>query len=381
MNLERIHRVLIRTPNWLGDAVIAVPALRHLRRLFANAHVAIISKRSIAAVYEGEGLADEIIVTEGGAPFAFIREAARLRRTPWDLAVLLQNAIGAALFARAAGARNVAGYPTDGRRILLGPAIPLDPAHSQKHQVYYYMGVAAHLDRLLTGNSKIDQINPIPNLRATIEDRAAAQRILSSFGVSQVDACSTSLPGRVSVATMVDVVPGTNTGRPAEANAAPLIALNPGATNSRAKRWLPDRFAAVADRLAQQTGSRTVIVGTEGDRPVAESVASMMKTPAAVLAGQTSIRELKGVLSYAKLLVSNDTGAAHLAAALSVPTVVVFGPTEHFATRPMSEASRIVRQQVDCSPCMLRDCPIDHRCMSMVSVEEVYEAARQQVSV
>ena len=100
MNLERIHRVLIRTPNWLGDAVIAVPALRHLRRLFANAHVAIISKRSIAAVYEGEGLADEIIVTEGGAPFAFIREAARLRRkTPWDLAVLLQNAIGAALFA------------------------------------------------------------------------------------------------------------------------------------------------------------------------------------------------------------------------------------------------------------------------------------------
>jgi heptosyltransferase II len=378
MNLERIHRVLVRTPNWLGDAVIAVPALRQLRRLFAKAHVAIISKRSIAAVYEGEGLADEIFLTEGVSPFAFIRETARLRRTPWDLAVLLQNAMSAALFARAAGARNVAGYPTDGRRILLGPVIPLDPAHSQKHQVHYYMGIAAHLDRLLTGNSKIDQINPIPDLRATTEDRAAAQRILSSLGLSVVDACSTSSPGRVSIAAPIDVVPGTKMRQPADA--APLVALNPGATNSRAKRWLPERFAAVADRLAQRTGSRTVIVGTEGDRPVAESVASKMKTPAAVLAGQTSIRELKGVLSYAKLLVSNDTGAAHLAAALNIPTVVVFGPTEHFATRPVSEASRIVRHQVDCSPCMLRDCPIDHRCMTLVSVDEVYEASRRQLS-
>ncbi|HXG64908.1 MAG TPA: glycosyltransferase family 9 protein, partial [Blastocatellia bacterium] len=104
--------------------------------------------------------------------------------------------------------------------------------------------------------------------------------------------------------------------------------------------------------------------------------ASRMRAPAAMLAGRTNIAELKAVLACASLVISNDTGAAHVAAALGVPTVVIFGPTEHISTRPLSDLAAVVRRDVECSPCMLRDCPIDHRCMTRVEVNDVYRAAQ-----
>jgi heptosyltransferase-2 len=158
---------------------------------------------------------------------------------------------------------------------------------------------------------------------------------------------------------------------------APILALCPGATNSRAKRWPADRFAATADRLSDQNGFQTIIVGTGGDVEVAEEVARSMRSPAAMLAGKTNIADLKGILACTSLLISNDTGSAHVAAALGVPTAVVFGPTEHVSTRPLSDAATVVRHNVECSPCMLRDCPIDHRCMTRVEVDDVYSAARE----
>jgi heptosyltransferase-2 len=152
--------------------------------------------------------------------------------------------------------------------------------------------------------------------------------------------------------------------------------LNPGATNSRAKRWLPERFAAVGDALADRFGARIAIVGSAAERETAERVAALMRDPsaAAVLAGRTTIAELVGVLANATALVSNDTGPAHLGAALGVPTVTIFGPTERFATEPVGRRARSVDHPVECAPCMLRDCPIDHRCMTGVRVEEVLEA-------
>src|SRR5262249_33303665 len=132
-------------------------------------------------------------------------------------------------------------------------------------------------------------------------------------------------------ATLLLAEQGIRAGEPAD---SPLLALNPGATNSRAKQWLPERFAEVADRISTEIGCQTVIVGAPGDSDVAGAVAGMMRTRVAVLAGRTDLAALKGVLSRASLLVSNDTGAAHVGAALGIPTVVVFGPTEQFATHP-----------------------------------------------
>ena len=155
-----------------------------------------------------------------------------------------------------------------------------------------------------------------------------------------------------------------------------VVALNPGATNSRAKRWLPERFAATADLLIERDGFAAFIVGTAGDREAASVVTSHMRASVADLTGRTTLAELKAVLACAQLVISNDTGAAHVAAALGVPTVTVFGPTEDFATRPLAQLARVVRHPVECSPCMLRDCPIDHRCMTGVEVTDVAQAAQ-----
>jgi heptosyltransferase-2 len=155
-----------------------------------------------------------------------------------------------------------------------------------------------------------------------------------------------------------------------------IVVINPGATNSRAKQWLPERFAEAADLLAARDGFQAVIVGTAADAEAAARVARLMRSPVAMFAGRTSISELKGVLACSSLVISNDTGTAHVSAALGVPTVVIFGPTEHVATRPLCDVATVVRHPVDCSPCMLRECPIDHRCMTRVEVSDVYAAAR-----
>jgi heptosyltransferase-2 len=356
MDTRSIRRVLVRAPNWLGDAVMALPALTRLRAMFANSHIAILARDSVAGLFEGEALADEVLVADDEGVGGFLRQARILRGGNFDLAVLLQNSFRSALLARASRARAVAGYPTDGRRFLLSVVVPFPPDHKKNHQVFYYLAIASHLERMLGGAAAL-------NRRSESEaDLESVKPKLLATG-AQVDRA---------IGILKDS--GIRTGGPGSSR---IVALNPGATNSRAKRWLAERFAQTADQLAARDGFQTIIIGTQGDLEIADQVASHMQSRAAVLAGRTTIGELKGVLACSSLVISNDTGAAHVAAALGVPTVVVFGPTEHFATRPLSDGAEVVRHPVDCSPCMLRDCPIDHRCMTRVEVDDVYHAARR----
>lgn len=324
------------------------PALREIRRIFSRAHITMVARPWVSGLFEGEDLADDLIRVHDARGLArsvsrFFRESSEIRRGRFDLAVLLQNAFGAALVAKAGRVRKIAGYPTDGRRALLDIVVPFEPNHRAEHQVYYYAKIPAEVERRITGDSLVPVKASRPRLRATREQTERARSLLVQAGVT------------------------------AE---TPIVALNPGATNSRAKRWLAERFARSADLLWERDGLRAVIVGAESDKEAAEKTASFMRAPAAVVAGRTSIGELKGVLACSSLVISNDTGPAHVSAALGIPTVVVFGPTEHFATRPLSEAAAVVRHDVECSPCMYRDCPIDHRCMTRVEVDDVYRAAR-----
>ncbi|MFY9570513.1 MAG: lipopolysaccharide heptosyltransferase II [Blastocatellia bacterium] len=342
-------RVMIRVPNWVGDAVMAVPALRELRRIFREATITLVARPWVAGLFEGEGLADDLIAAEDARTVlqgaaSFFRDSRQLRRKRIDLAVLLQNAFGAAMLARAGGAKMIAGYPTDLRRMLLNCVIPFEPNHKSVHQVRYYLNIAAELERRLTGSSVVEIETARPSLQVSSDQRDEARTILEKAGVK----------------------PDQN----------PILAICPGATNSRAKRWPAERFASTGDRLSSLSGFQIIVVGSAGDLEAATEVARHMRTPAAVLAGRTTIAELKAVLACASLVLSNDTGTAHVSAALGVPTVVVFGPTEHVSTRPLSEKARVVRHDVECSPCMLRDCPIDHRCMTRVEVDDVFGAAQ-----
>ena len=339
---------MIRVPNWVGDAVMAVPALRELRRIFSDAHITLLARPWVAGLFDGEGIADDLIPVEDTTGIVqparrFLGLTRTLRRKRFDFAVLLQNAFGAALLAWAGGARKIAGYPTDARRALLDYAIPFQTDYKIAHQVMYYLNIPSVLERRLSGESRVRLEGAQPELGVTQEASQRARALLEAgAGFSE----------------------------------SRIVAINPGATNSRAKQWLSERFAATADRLAEEDGFRTVIVGAAGDVEAANETARLMRSPALMLAGKTSIAELKAVLACATLVVSNDTGAAHVSAALGVPTVVVFGPTEHVSTRPFSDMAAVVRHDVECSPCMLRDCPIDHRCMTRVEVDDVYRTAK-----
>ena len=370
---------MVRAPNWVGDAVMALPALRELRRIFADAEITLVARPWVAGLFEGEGLADNLIAVSDSkgifqATSNFINDARQLRHERFDLAVLLQNAFGAALLARVGGAKRIAGYATDRRGALLDEVIPFEPNHKTRHQVRYYLNVAAALEQAFTGEARVD-FEATPQLRVSDKLRERGRLILED-ALARRDAETGKRDGatgrRGDGAGRLPVSPSPRL----PVSPSRLLALSPGATNSRAKRWLSERFASTADRVAERNGFQTVIVGTTGDVEVANEVASRMRSDAVVLAGRTSIADLKAILACTSLVISNDTGTAHVSAALGVPTVVVFGPTEHFSTRPLSEVARVVRHDVECSPCMLRDCPIDHRCMTRIEVDDVYSAAQ-----
>jgi heptosyltransferase-2 len=339
--------LMVRVPNWLGDAVMALPALGELRRIFSNSHITFVARRAVAELFEGEGLADEVIAISDGRGAVtktrrFVDEARRLRCARFDLAVLFTNSFASALLARAGGAQQIVGYATDGRGWLLTEKLTFEEDYKQRHQVRYYLNIAAQVEQRYRGECRVD-LDAQPTLRVTESARQRARQMLATLGVD---------------------------------TSKRLVALNPGATNSRAKRWLPERFAAAADQLSVRDGFAAFIVGTAGDRDAALAVAGHMRVNVADLTGRTTLAELKAVLDCAELVISNDTGAAHVAAALGVPTVTVFGPTEDFATRPLAPRARVIRHPVECSPCMLRDCPIDHRCMTGVEVTDVTRAAQ-----
>jgi len=158
------------------------------------------------------------------------------------------------------------------------------------------------------------------------------------------------------------------------------IGLNPGAYYGAAKRWIPERYAAVGDRLGRATGARIAVVGGAVERPLGEAIAAAMERPPRVLCGETTVGELVGVLSRLRLLVSNDSGPMHVAAALGVPVVAIFGPTDWRETAPRGEHHRLVREDVPCAPCLLRECPIDHACMRRITVDRVVAEARALIA-
>jgi heptosyltransferase-2 len=155
------------------------------------------------------------------------------------------------------------------------------------------------------------------------------------------------------------------------------VALCPGSINSRAKRWPAERYADLGDRLVDELQAEVVLIGSAAEADVSLEVSRRMRNQPIVLTGQTDLAELVAILSQVDLLITNDTGPAHIASALGRPTLVIFGPTNPLTTRPFSPLGEILRQPPECAPCMLRDCPIDHRCMTAITSGEVFERARQ----
>jgi heptosyltransferase-2 len=318
-----IGRLLVRAPNWVGDVVLSLPALRDARRAFPDARLEILARGWVADLYRAVPEVDAVRESQGPAADA---EALRGQH---DAALLLPNSFATALAVWRAGIPERWGYATDGRGLLLTRRCPVPPAVRGRSQVYYYRA-------MLEGLGIATEGPPDATLRCPGEWSDRGTELLGEGA---------------------------------------WIGVNPGAFYGSAKRWLPERFGAAADIVARRAGAKVVLVGGPKERRLAEAIAEGMEAPVRVLCGETTLAELVGVLSRLRLLLTNDSGPMHVAAALGVPLVAVFGSTDWTETSPVGGASRVVREHADCAPCLLRECPIDHHCMTRVGVDRVASEA------
>jgi heptosyltransferase-2 len=347
-------KILIRGANWLGDAVMSIPALERLRTGFRDAYLCLLTSPGTADLFRTSGLVDDVIVyhrNERGVP-EFLRTLRGLRKQRFDLAILFQNAFEAALLSALAGIPQRIGYRAQKRDLLLTIPLARQYPQSPRHQSHDYLDLVEaalklYRDQMPFGEA---QTPPQPHLNADDNQRAAAERLFQHFGLT------------------------TGGGM--------VIGLNVGATNSRAKRWPEQRFAELADLLITDRRAKIILLGAKAEREIADRVLSLMKQKGATnLAGETDLPTLIGVLARCDLIITNDTGSAHVAAALGRPTFTIFGPTNEFETAPLGPLAEIVRaDSVACARCMLRDCPIDHRCMTKITAVEILSRTEKYMS-
>ncbi len=348
MRKGEIHRIVVRGPNWLGDAVMCEPALSQVRTIFPQAEITLLVKPAIADLLAQHPAVNRTLVYDDRGRHAGLTGkwtlAGVLRRHRFDLAVLFQNAFEAALISFLAGIPRRFGYATDGRSLLLTDPVSVPSRNVQKHQVEYYWDLL----KPLGGHGPA----PAPRLFITSEESGAITRRLADAGIGASDL---------------------------------VIGVNPGSTYGHAKRWLPDRYAEVVNRVLRdpqiQSGARVgvAIIGAKGEERLGEAIAEQIKARTVVCSGLTTVRELMALVKRCQLFLTNDTGPMHLAAAFKVPVVAIFGPTDWQTTSPYQVDAQLVRHPVSCAPCLLRECPIDHRCMTGVTVDQVHGAALQHL--
>jgi heptosyltransferase-2 len=341
---EGIERILIRGTNWIGDVVMTLPAVAAVRKTWPRARISILAKPWVADVYRLSPDVDEIIPFEEPGRHTGIRGkwrlAAELRRYRFDCAILLQNAIEAAILARLAGIPLRAGYNSDGRGALLTHSVRRSPEIRTVHQIDYYLAMVGAVGCLAARRDV--HLSPGADYAET------AERLFKQYGL--------------------------------EGNRH-LIGIAPGAAYGPAKKWFPERFAAVTDRLIDDTGAQAVLFGSAGDRSSTTAVAQSTRHPLIDIAGKTNLKEAMAVIARCNLFLSNDSGLMHVAGALGIPTIAIFGSTNPTATSPVGKKSVVIHHDVNCGPCLKPVCPTDFRCMEIIGVDEVYAAAHQLLAV
>ena len=334
-----IERILIRGTNWIGDVVMTLPAISAIRKRWPGARISVLAKPWVSEIYRLSPDVDEVIVFKEPGHHAGIRGklrlAGELRKNAFDCAILLQNAVEAAILARLAGIPLCAGYNSDGRGILLTHSVQRTRAVRQVHQIDYYLEMVRALGCAPTGRSV--QLHPGDDYGGV------AERLFNEYGLE---------PGRT------------------------LLGLAPGAAYGPAKKWFPERFAAVADRLIDDTGAQAILFGSGGDKESTKAVMRNARHRLIDVAGNTTLKEAIALISRCALFLSNDSGLMHVAGALGIPTVAIFGSTNPVTTSPVGEKSIVIHRDVPCSPCLKPVCPTDFRCMDLIGADEVYGAAR-----
>jgi heptosyltransferase II len=355
------HRILVRGTNWLGDAVMTTPALRRLREKFPDAHITLLCAEKIRDLWANHPAVEETIAfTPGENVFTVANQQ---RAGKFDLALVLPNSPRSAIETWLAGIPQRVGYARLWRNFFLTRAIAprVDAVKMRKRSV-------AEIKNLI---SQLPASNfQLPNSAHQIHDYL---HLAAALGANP-EPC----PPQLLV-------------KPEEVDAAkkrfglseitqPVFGLNPGAEYGAAKRWPPDKFIAAAKEIQHRTNCTWLLFGGRNDEAITNQIDSALRTPHSALfnlAGKTTLRELMSLLKLCRVLLTNDSGPMHVAAALGTPVVVPFGSTSPELTGPSlpgDSKHRLLKSGAPCSPCFLRECPIDFRCMNGISVERVVEA-------
>jgi heptosyltransferase II len=324
-------KILVRATNWIGDAIMSLPALRAIRERFPDAEITVCARPWVSALYRGERSIDNVIPLRGRLETIRI-----LRRGHFDLGILFPNSFDSAAVLKLAGVKRIVGYARDGRSFLLTDAIAVPKAGEiPVHERFYYLELLRRAGFLETiPDTQEIRLDGIGELRAN------GEKLFEARGLK-----------------------------------LPAIGVSPGAAYGSAKRWLPERFAESAARLAAELGGSVAVFGSAAEKALCGEVAEAAR--GCNFAGATTLREFIEMTAACRVFLTNDSGAMHIASALGVPSVTVFGPTDETATGPLGPAARLVREPVDCAPCLLRECPIDHRCMTRVTADRVAQAAQE----
>lgn len=337
---QETRSIIIKSVNWVGDAVLTTPAIHALKLRYPEARLVVVARPWVADVFRANPAINDLwVVNEKGHWKAYANLLRRIRRMRFDLGVCFPNSFSAAFLMFAGGVKRRLGYKRDARGLLLNRPVAVTPDILKQRQVEYYLN-------LLQGEFDVAaaprQLRMYPEVRECVE----LDEWLKTQGVMPRDF---------------------------------VVGLNPGAFFGSAKRWLADRYGLVAAYLIQHYGAKVAVLGTDREKDIAAEVQRHCAFPLMDFTGQMTLRQLIAFTHRCNFLVTNDSGTMHVAAAFNIPQVAIFGSTDWRTTPPHSDAAVIVRKDVDCAPCMLRECPIDHRCMTRISVDDVIAAIDEQI--
>jgi heptosyltransferase-2 len=330
--------ILIRGVNWIGDAVMTMPALRAIRKAMPEDAVSLLVKPRVAPLFEQDPSIDEIVLYDEryrGLP-GRLRLARELRNKRFSLSILLQNAFDAALIAFLAGIPRRVGYSRDMRGLMLTDPVPCGNEDLDMHHVEYYLE--------LLRRAGIEAETSEPWIYLSLEERQRAREKLSGLK-------------------------------------RPLIGIHPGASYGSAKQWLPERFAEVAERVTAELDGSVVIYGGASEKGLSDEIIGRFRgrhERVLSMAGKTGLRELASLFSESDLLVTNDSGPMHICYAVRTPLVAIFGSTDPNLTGPPEDGSIVIRKDLECAPCFLRRCPKKRiECMESITSEEVFGSIRK----
>lgn len=338
-----INKILIRGTNWIGDAILTFSALSSIRNTYPEARIFILVKPWVADIFRLSPLVDEILLYETpgihAGIFGKMRLARELKTIKFDMVILLQNAIEAAIIAQLSRIPVRAGYDTDIRGCLLTHPVVRTEAIKKVHQSYYYLAMVQSLGCGAPSQS--------PFLRLTAADITLATQLLRDQGIDPDQR---------------------------------LIGMAPGATYGPAKKWFPERFGALAEKIQEEFGIKTILFGSASDRETTRTIQKHSKYTLLDLAGKTDLRTAVALMAQCTLFISNDSGLMHVAGALNIPTIAIFGSTNPLTTAPIGENNTIIYMKTECSPCLRKTCPTDFLCMESISVLAVYNQVKAIIS-